>query len=459
MSETSTELAIRAPASMSAKVEYCNLLSDSGLLPSAYRGRPANVLYAVEYGEMIGLPPLAAITGVHIIEGKPTASAGLISALVRRAGHRFRAGYDAKTRTGWAEIVRSDDPEFTFRSEWDLDRAVEAELCTIQDGKPFAVDKNGRSLPWRKFFPSMVKARATTEVARDACEEILFGLHYTPEELGMDVDDDGLPVTAQSRDEPPLATKAQLTKIAILCKEKRGVTDRAARLAVVCEVIGREIESSAQLFLSEASTAIETLSAEDDLIADAETVPDAPEDVQNRLLVLLEQRLDLTDHDDRMAWISGELNRHVATAADLTLPEATGLIERLEATPQPGQPWEKPPQVPPADGAAQAAQAKAEAQQAGARQRDGSWSHQMLADRGVPLTTKADGSDQMFEDMAIAIADASDPNELEGLYLAAKNAHTAGKITAAQFAKLDELGRAQNEDLRAKAAAMAGAGS
>lgn len=181
----------RVQASLPAKIEYARELANSGLLPDAYRRQPANVLYAVEYGDMLGLPPMAAITGIHIIEGKPTASAGLISALVRRAGHKLRVGYDADKRMGWAEIVRSDDPTYTFRSEWDLERAVTAELCTIKDGKPFALDSKGRSKPWRKFFPSMTKARAITEVARDACEEALYGLHYTPEELGADVDGEG----------------------------------------------------------------------------------------------------------------------------------------------------------------------------------------------------------------------------------------------------------------------------
>ena len=58
----------------------------------------------MEYGEMLGLSPMAAITGVHVIEGKPTASAGLISALVRRAGHKLRVRGDAKSAA--CQIVR-----------------------------------------------------------------------------------------------------------------------------------------------------------------------------------------------------------------------------------------------------------------------------------------------------------------------------------------------------------------
>ena len=201
------EVAIRtqpAAMAMSAKLKYAEMLAKSGLLPKDYRYNPANVLYGVEYGQMLGLQPMAAITGIHVIEGKPTASAGLISALVRRAGHKLRVGYDLTKMTGWAEIVRSDDPGYTFRSEWNLDRAVTAELCTIKNGKPFALDSKGKPLPWQKFYPSMTKARAITEVARDACEEILFGLHYTPEELGAAVDGDGSVITGEIVEDDPL---------------------------------------------------------------------------------------------------------------------------------------------------------------------------------------------------------------------------------------------------------------
>lgn len=190
---STTEIDVYTPgtarASLPAKVQYAKLLADSGLLPSAYRKQPANVLYAVEYGDMLGLSPMAAITGIHIIEGKPTASAALISALVRRAGHRLRVtGNDERAV---AEIVRSDDPDFVFRSEWTLERAVQAGLCTLKNGRPWARDGKGNPKPWEKFTAAMLKARAVTEVARDACEEALSGVHYTPEELGAEVDEEG----------------------------------------------------------------------------------------------------------------------------------------------------------------------------------------------------------------------------------------------------------------------------
>lgn len=173
------EVAVRHPqqqaSALPAKIQYARALADSGLLPTSYRSQPANVLWAMEYGDMLGLAPMAAMTGVHVIEGKPTASAGLISALVRRAGHKLRVRGDAESAT--CEIVRADDPEYTFAVTFTMDDAKRANLT----GKPV----------WRQYGPSMLKARAITQCARDACEEALFGLHYTAEELGAEVDEDG----------------------------------------------------------------------------------------------------------------------------------------------------------------------------------------------------------------------------------------------------------------------------
>lgn len=179
-----TALAVRSAAtsaSLQDQMRYAEALAGSGLLPAQYRRQPANLLYAISYAEMLGTHPLTAVTGIHVIDGKPSASAALISALVRRAGHRLRVTGDDTHAV--AEIVRADDPEFTFRAEWTLDRAKQAGLT-------------GKGV-WRQYPAAMLKARAITEVARDACEDALAGLHYTAEELGAEVDAEGN-LTAQA---------------------------------------------------------------------------------------------------------------------------------------------------------------------------------------------------------------------------------------------------------------------
>lgn len=168
-------------ASLPEKMQYAKALAASGMLPNQYRQQPANLLYALEYAESLGLHPMAAITGIHVIEGKPSASAALISALVRRAGHKLRVKGD--DRQAVAQIIRADDPDFVYEVVWTMARAEQAGLA--------------RKQVWKNYPAAMLKARAITEVARDACEEALSGMHYTPEELGANVNAEGDVVDAE----------------------------------------------------------------------------------------------------------------------------------------------------------------------------------------------------------------------------------------------------------------------
>lgn len=180
----SNALAIASPTEMTTMLAFATKLAESNLLPKAYQRQPANVLYAIEYGRTLDISAMAAILGVHVIEGKPTASSALISGLVRRAGHKLRVVADDKKLTATVTIIRSDDPEFEYAATWDMDRAKTAGLTGKQ--------------VWKNYPIAMLKARAITECARDACQEALFGLLYTPEELGATVDADGNPIIAST---------------------------------------------------------------------------------------------------------------------------------------------------------------------------------------------------------------------------------------------------------------------
>ena len=161
---------------LSDRLRYAEALSKSGLLPGAYRGRPANVLVAIETGYMLGIAPMAALHNIHIIDGKPTYSAALMAALVRKAGHRLRVRL-VDENTAVAELVRSDDPDYTYRSEWTTRRARDAGLL-------------GKDV-WKKYRPNMLKNRAVSEVIRDAAQDVFLGPVYVPEEMGVIVDIDG----------------------------------------------------------------------------------------------------------------------------------------------------------------------------------------------------------------------------------------------------------------------------
>lgn len=194
---TSTAPAARAHftpfLTLAEKLMYAEELHRSSLLPKGFNGNRANTFYAVEYGEATGLHPLAIMQGLTIIYNKPSANAGLIAALVRKAGHKLRVSYDKTTRSATCTITRADDPE-PFTVVWDLGLALQAGLVDAvnsETGQVMARDKDNKPTPWEKYTRSVLKARALTECAREACQEALFGIMYTPEELGAAIDEHG----------------------------------------------------------------------------------------------------------------------------------------------------------------------------------------------------------------------------------------------------------------------------
>lgn len=205
----STAVVQVAPSSLDARIRYAREIAAAGTLlprgvteglrPSDAHAIAGRVFLIAETGNMLGVHPVAALQGVHVIEGKPTLSPALMGALVRRAGHKFRIGTTGKVSDGSivarATVTRSDDPE-PFVAEWDLERAERAGLLTIvrePNGrvKVNARGRSGKPGAWETYTEAMLKARATSEVCREAAEDVLMGVHYTPEELGAIVDEEG----------------------------------------------------------------------------------------------------------------------------------------------------------------------------------------------------------------------------------------------------------------------------
>ena len=87
---------------------FAQALSTAGMLPKEYRDKPGNVLLAMEYGRALALPVATILTSVHVIDGRPSMSAELMQALIRRAGHRIRITGDGRSAS--CAIVRKDEP-------------------------------------------------------------------------------------------------------------------------------------------------------------------------------------------------------------------------------------------------------------------------------------------------------------------------------------------------------------
>lgn len=255
-----------AGTALATDMEYARVVAVGDMLPAAYRGKPANVLVAMGLGRAMGLSPAEALYRIHVIQGRPTASAELIAANVRKAGHRLRvSGDETQAR---ATIIRSDDPEFEFESVWNLDRARKLDLA----------NKDG----WKKQPGTMMRWRAVTEVARLACPEALYGVAYVADEIGESVQaaPTAAPTAQRATAEmftshspaaevvdaevepdptPVPITDAQSRKLHALLRECG--MDRDAALRWFSDRLGRDVTTSKALTKDEARGIIDALEA------------------------------------------------------------------------------------------------------------------------------------------------------------------------------------------------------
>lgn len=147
------------------------LLAKSNLLPTNYQKNPANVFVAIEYAKALNIAPMHAINSINVIKGKPTLSAGLMSALVRKHGCKLRVKVDGSGQqaVAHAKLIRPDD-DYEFVCTWDMERAKRAGVAG--------------GVNWQKYPEAMLKARAISEVCREGADDFLQGFSYTPEEMG-----------------------------------------------------------------------------------------------------------------------------------------------------------------------------------------------------------------------------------------------------------------------------------
>lgn len=152
-------------------------IAKTEFVPKGLRGNAPAVMAAVLFGQEHGLGPMQALQHIHVIDGKTSASAELMRAMIARAGHKVRFteyGSDKCVIVG----TRADDGS-EMRVEWTMADAARAKLT----GKD----------PWQKYPRVMLAARCTSELARMHFPDVILGLDYVAEEIDGDivlVDDD-----------------------------------------------------------------------------------------------------------------------------------------------------------------------------------------------------------------------------------------------------------------------------
>ena len=167
------------------RLQHAQAVAQSSLIPDGYRNQPANILWAMDLADALGIPFPQVMQTMVVMRGRMTMSADLMAAIVRRAGHKLRVREQGMSVT--ATLIRSDDPDYEFSVTWDDAKAKRAGLW-------------GQRGPWSQYPAQMLRSRAITEVCRQGASDALAGTIYTPEELEVsDTQTTRTPTTAQAK--------------------------------------------------------------------------------------------------------------------------------------------------------------------------------------------------------------------------------------------------------------------
>jgi hypothetical protein len=150
---------------MGEAMEFSKLISQSNMVPTAYKGKPADVLVAVQWGAELGLAPLQALQNIACINGKPSVYGDAALALVR------------------GSMVCDDVEEYI---EGEGEQMVATCIAKRRNCKPvvakFSVfDAKAAGLwkksgPWTQYPRRMLQMRARGFALRDAFPDVLKGL-------------------------------------------------------------------------------------------------------------------------------------------------------------------------------------------------------------------------------------------------------------------------------------------
>lgn len=235
-----TQLTPVTDMGLQAQLQYAQTISQAGIVPASYKGRPADVLIAMGLGQSMGLSPAESLYRINVINGKPTMSAELVAAQVRKAGHKLRIRKDAANLSVTVEIVRADDPEFPFRVTRDRAWAEQMGLA----GKD-----NYKRQPL-----TMLTWRAITACAREACPEALYGVAYTPDEMSIDA----VSTPAEPVQDGEVARAGKVAELTNLLRDK-GFAGWADALPRIGRILGRDVTSVNDLNIDDLDKTITAL--------------------------------------------------------------------------------------------------------------------------------------------------------------------------------------------------------
>ena len=162
------------PAQFNQLLRAANMLSQTNIIPEAYRGKPADCFVAAEMASRMGVSPMVVMQNMYVVKGKPSWAGQACTMLINSCGkfkdvkHIYTGEKGTDNRGCHVTATRISDGE-----------QINGVEVTMQMAKAEGWTSNPK---WRNMPELMLAYRASAFFARVYCPEALMGVQ-TAEEI------------------------------------------------------------------------------------------------------------------------------------------------------------------------------------------------------------------------------------------------------------------------------------
>tara|TARA_R100000654_G_scaffold17488_2_gene36585 strand:- start:271 stop:1188 length:918 start_codon:yes stop_codon:yes gene_type:complete len=164
-----SKVSILEPTNLGEAMEFAKQISTTNMVPQNYRGKPNDILVAMQWGYEIGLAPMQALQGIAVINGKPSIYGDALLGLVRKdprcMGIEEKIEGENENMKAICILKRkhTDGNIELIKREFNVQMAKRAGLW-------------GKTGPWKQYPERMLQHRARGNCIRDAFPDVIKGM-------------------------------------------------------------------------------------------------------------------------------------------------------------------------------------------------------------------------------------------------------------------------------------------
>jgi hypothetical protein len=177
-------------------------------------------LVKIQAGTEIGIKPFAAMSGIHIIKGKPSIGSGIIAAKIKSS------------------------LKYDYRVVEHTDKVCKIEFFELENGKKVSIGisvmeletlRKAGSQNLDKYPRNMLFARSISNGLRFYCPDVFECAVYTPDEMGVDTDENETPIAKSSTEYVSYETVAEPAAPVEQTKQDITIPERIGKLKIAFE--------------------------------------------------------------------------------------------------------------------------------------------------------------------------------------------------------------------------------